>query len=128
MDLDVDVQEVEETVTVRVLARVGMRRSHEGGYRIEVEMAVCLGRRGIRPKGEARGAIVELQFDGIRPIDSRLVNRPSGEGDPNRSRPDGEKHRGEGEQGERGIRRVQERTHAVIRDRKSGGKGKRVDA
>src|SRR5947208_2110740 len=81
MDLDVDVQEVEETVTVRVLARVGMRRSHEGGYRIEVEMAVCLGRRGIRPKGEARGALVELHFGRVRPIDSPLVDGPTIEPD-----------------------------------------------
>src|SRR5438105_7833462 len=91
-----------------------MRRSHEGGDRIESEMAVRLRRRGIRSEGQARGALVELQFDGIRTIDSRLVDRSAGEGDPNGSRPDWEKDRGEGEQGEREARVVQERTRTVV--------------
>src|SRR5947207_14791704 len=90
-----------------------MRRSHEGGDRIESEMAVRLRRRGIRSEGQARGALVELQFDGIRTIDSRLVDRSAGGGDTNGSRPDWEKDRGEGEQGERDARVVQERTRTV---------------
>src|SRR5437870_854445 len=91
-----------------------MRRSHEGGYRIEREMAVWGGSCGIRSEGQARGALVELQFDGIRTIDSRLVDRSAREGDPNGSRPDREKDRGECEQGEREASVVQERTRTVV--------------
>src|SRR5437588_4708 len=80
MDLDVDVQEVEETVTVRVLARVGMRRSHEGGYRIEVEMAVGL--RGVFADVEQRGGFVDQdEVDRVRPIDAALVDGPTIEPD-----------------------------------------------
>src|SRR2546428_741521 len=80
MDLDVDVQEVEETVTVRVLARIGMRRSHEGGYRIEVEMAVGLrgGCVGIK-EGEGFGDLDEEVR--VRPIDTALVDEPTVEPD-----------------------------------------------
>src|SRR5438552_5304611 len=91
-----------------------MWRGHEGGYRIEVEMAICLGRRRIHPEGEARRGLVELQFDGIRPIDSRLVDRTAGQRNSNGSRPDREKRRPGGKQGEREVRRVQERTYTVI--------------
>src|SRR5437667_12867192 len=91
-----------------------MRRSHEGGDRIESEMAVRLRRRGIRSEGQARGALVELQFDGIGTIDSRLVGRSAGEGDPSGSRRDWERDRGEGEQREREARVVQERTRPGV--------------
>src|SRR5256885_2012864 len=80
MDLDVDVQEVEETVTVRILARIRMRRSHEGRHRIEVEMAVGL--RGVCADIEQREVFVDQdEVDRVRPIDTALVDEPTVEPD-----------------------------------------------
>src|SRR5438094_8554315 len=88
-----------------------MRRSPEGGEPIESEMAVRLRRRGIRSEGQARGALVELQFDGIRTIDSRLVDRSPGNGTRMDPRPIGDRSRSRGTQGERNVRRARQSTH-----------------
>src|SRR2546426_3615051 len=57
-----------------------MRRSHEGGYRIEVEMAVGL--RGVRADIEQGEVLVDQdEVYRVRPIDTALVDEPTVEPD-----------------------------------------------
>src|SRR5438093_12763269 len=57
-----------------------MRRSHEGGYRIEVEVAVGL--RGVCADIEQREVLVEQdEVYRVRPIDTALVDGPTVEPD-----------------------------------------------
>src|SRR5438132_14371328 len=84
--MDVDGQEIEEAISVRVLARIRMRRSHEGGCRIEVKMAVGL--RGVCAAIEQGEVLVDQdEVYRVRPIDTALVNEPTVEPDREDRRP-----------------------------------------
>src|SRR2546428_13259775 len=63
-----------------------MRRSHEGGYRIEVEMAVGL--RGVCADIEQGEVLVDQdEVYRVRPIDAALVDEPTVEPDREDRRP-----------------------------------------
>src|SRR5947208_5604749 len=113
--MDVHIQEVEESVPIRVVAGVRVRRRHKGRWWVEREVAVGLRRGRVAPEVYRRRCIlIELEVNEVRPVDSGCIDRGAWEGNSDRSRPYRQGGGGGTEQREVKGRIAQESGHRVV--------------